>query len=393
MELYRKLPFRGMEDKRFFFHPKPFSGELLSSWLVRIALLHHFSPVTFMNIHFPQLKPDIWSRDIDLYWGTRQDLLEILSYKSRTPIQTLYQCTLNSYEGYLNEQIHSNARNKLITPVINRGRRNKGKALRFCPICLKNDSIPFFRKEWRLSFVTTCLKHKCFLQDCCPQCQSPISIYKLTKGDSLYHCYKCDASYLDCEVEAIPSDSYGMKAQKTFLDILYSGIFHFEGRRYYSLAYFDAMKQLSKLIYNFNLRKGINQRESYHKVHPLPIFDKKPSIYVESISLKEQYLVYSACENALKSFKRANAFCKKNKIRRTEMTHSMEYIPYWYDLIIRQNDYSQYSISLKEAKAALHYMEKNGFMISFRGLSKLTGTIIEKRKRADIAEYMNSLKK
>lgn len=380
-----------MGNKRFFLHPKPLKGELLSSWLVRIALMHRITPVTFMNIHFPFLKPDIWSRDIDLFWGTNPDLLELLSYKSRISTEDLFQSTLNSYEGYLNEKIYANTRNKLITSVINRGRENKGKGLRFCPRCLKNDFIPYFRKEWRLSFVTTCLEHRCFLLDCCPKCQSPINIYKLIKGDSICHCYKCDTSYLNFRSDTVPKDSYGSKAQKKLLKILASGLFTFEDQAYYSLAYFDVLKQMGKLIYNFSLREGINGYESYYKIHPLPTFDKKPLVYVESAPLKEQYLVYSVCEYVLKNFKRANNFCEKNEIGKTKLTHSMEHIPYWYDLIIRQNDHSQYSISLDEAKAALHYLQKSGLPTSLKTLSDLTGTFIEKRKRSDIADYIKFL--
>lgn len=172
-------------------------------------------PVTFMNIHFPQLKPDIWSRDVDLFWGTKPDLMALLSYKSRMPVDTLMQCTLNSYEGFLTEKIYANTRNKLITSIVSRGRESRSKGLRFCPECLKSDTVPYFRKEWRLSFVTTCLEHRSFLQDCCPECKSPLNIYKLTH-DGLCTCYKCNALRTEETPELVPSGSYGMEAQKNF---------------------------------------------------------------------------------------------------------------------------------------------------------------------------------
>ena len=389
MELRRKFRHRGMGNKHFFLHPKPFKGELLSSWLVRIALMHRISPVTFMNIHFPELKPDIWSRDIDLYWGTRPNLIEKLSYKSRIPIKKLMNCTLNSYEGYLDEKIHSNTRNKLITSVVNRGRESQGKGLRFCPICLKNDMIPFFRKEWRLSFVTVCLKHKCFLSDCCPNCKSPVNIYKLIKNDNLSRCYRCDSSYLDAQIEKIPSNSYGMQAQKNLLHVLHSGIFDFERGNYLSLAFFPVLKQITKLIYNFNLRAMALDHESLTSTITLPNFKINPSLYVEDIPIHEQYIIYSASEYLLRNLNSVHLFCKANKIEKGILTHSMEYIPFWFSIIVWENDLSLYSISIREAESAIHYLKKNKIPLSFSSLSKLVGSKIEARRREDIYKVMH----
>lgn len=391
MQLIHKLSFKGMKDKRFFLHPKPIKGELLSSWLVRIALSHRIAPVTFMNIHFPQLKPDIWSRDVDLYWGTRPNLLELLSYKSRVPINELFQCTLISYEGYLNEKIYANTRNKLITPLVNRGREIRSPGLRYCPQCLQEDDVPFFRKEWRLSFVTTCLKHRCFLKDCCPICKSTVNIHKLIQNDNICHCYKCNSSYLDTEIEIVPYNSYGIQAQKKFLKTLNSGLFTFENKLHYSLAYFNALKQMAKVIYNFGIREGINEYEIYHNIHPLPVFDKKPFVFVEDILLREQYIVYSVSEYVLQSLEHINIFCNINKIGKTELIHSIEYVPYWYSCIVQQNDHTKYTISPGEAKSALVYLKKQGYPLSFKYLSKLTGITLEKRKRMDIYKLLNMM--
>jgi hypothetical protein len=381
-----------MEDKRFFLHPVPIQGELLSSWLVRIALMHRTAPVTFMNIHFPELKPDIWSRDIDLFWGTNRNLLKKLSFKSRISEKRLFQCTLQTYEGYLSEKVRTNSSNRFITSLVNRGRESRGKGLRFCPLCLKNDPIPFFRKEWRLSFVTTCHQHQCFLHDRCPKCGLPVNHYKLVEGNSLCNCYACGESYLHAKIETLPIDSYGIMAQIHLLHTLESGIFSFEERFYYSLFYFDGLKQMCKLIYNYSLRKGLEQHETYYKNYTLPSFTKRPSFYIENIPIKEQYLIFSSAEYVLRSLRQMQDFCTKNHIGKTELTHSMPYIPYWYSIIVQQHNHSSYSISLNEAKAALSYLKKYNHIISFQALSKLTGSTIEKRKRGDIAHHIDYLK-
>ena len=93
-------------------------------------------------MHFPEIKPNFWSRDVDVFWGAKSDFLRKLSYKSHLPANILYQMTLQSYTGYLAEKIHINTRNKFITPIKNRGRNSQSEGLRFCPLCLAEDKEP-----------------------------------------------------------------------------------------------------------------------------------------------------------------------------------------------------------------------------------------------------------
>lgn len=168
-------------------------------------------------------------------------------------------------------------------------------------------------------------------------------------------------------------------------------MFEFEGRPYYSPAYFDGLKQMGKIIYNFNMREGIKEHEVFHNVCSLPYFNTRPMVCVEDIPLREQYLVYSASEYVLQNLVHANRFCERNNISRSELTSSMEYIPYWYEQIVHENDYSQYAISLREIENALAYIQNNGISISFNSLSTLTGMKIERRKRKDIARLIDAL--
>lgn len=49
----------------------------------------------------------------------------------------------------------------------------------YCPLCLKEDEEPYYRVDWRLSFVTMCLKHNCLLVNKCPHCKEEINLYRL----------------------------------------------------------------------------------------------------------------------------------------------------------------------------------------------------------------------
>jgi len=293
--------------------------------------------------------------------------------------------TLQSYTGYLSEEVHANTRNKLLVPIVRRGRINKGNGIRFCPRCLEESIEPYFKKQWRLSFVTTCSKHQCFLQNCCPKCHFPVTPYKVKDDQGFCRCHNCDLSLFENNsVTPIPQDSYGAQAQINLLNILHSGIFEFEKESYISLAFFPVLKQIAKLVYNFNLRDTILEHESLASSIKLPDFKEKPSVYVEDIQIQEQYIVYSASEHLLKDLNHVHLFCKANHIGKGILTHSMGYIPFWFTFIIWENNLSSYSISAREAENAIIYLRRNKIPVSFSSLSRLIGSRVEARKRKDI---------
>ncbi|MDP3522526.1 MAG: TniQ family protein [Hydrogenophaga sp.] len=47
---------------------------------------------------------------------------------------------------------------------------------RFCPACLANDRIKYFRVEWRFNCWRWCPLHKCLLLDCCPHCKKRVAL-------------------------------------------------------------------------------------------------------------------------------------------------------------------------------------------------------------------------
>src|SRR5437867_4319159 len=55
------------------------------------------------------------------------------------------------------------------------------RSIRYCPICLKEDTEPYLRIWWRLLLIPICLKHEVFLQTgCCdPVCLHPNPINSL----------------------------------------------------------------------------------------------------------------------------------------------------------------------------------------------------------------------
>ena len=185
--------FLDLSGKPFMLHPKPEDDELLSSWMVRVALAHDTMPWSFYNMHFPEYKNIIFSRDLDV-WAPNE-FINKLARKSGYAAEELYGLTLRSLIGTMLPEFNPSCMNKYFSYIKVRGRSNKLYGQKFCSDCLKEDKTPYFRKEWRLKSVNRCKKHNLQLRDRCPNCGIPISFYRVTKfGIGFSTCWKCNFS-------------------------------------------------------------------------------------------------------------------------------------------------------------------------------------------------------
>jgi len=67
-----------------------------------------------------------------------------------------------------------------------------GKRLRFCGVCLKEDAIAYYRREWRLSFVTVCARHGALLLNKCGGCGRIVDVERVPPdAESLAVCFAC----------------------------------------------------------------------------------------------------------------------------------------------------------------------------------------------------------
>lgn len=181
--------FLDLSQKPFILRPHPQKDELLSSWLVRVSLAHDTRPWSFMNMHFPEYKNIIFSRDVDV-WAP-EDFLQKLVWKSGCTYEQIFELTLRSYIGTLLPKFNPSGCNKYFTYLKNRGRANQLYGQRYCPQCLQEE-VAYFRKKWRLKGSSKCEKHGIELYDRCPQCKAPISIYKFSiYGIGFTKCWKC----------------------------------------------------------------------------------------------------------------------------------------------------------------------------------------------------------
>lgn len=176
-------------------HPQPRSGEILSSWMVRLAFANGFPLHTFYA-NLLGYKQPIWNRDTDRHPSI--GLLNVLVQRTGQPLSTLQAMTLGAYESVLYEQLPmiGNAPWVLPVGVLHRLRRRAG--MQFCPLCLQHDPVPYYRLSWRLALHAMCEHHRCVMQEYCPSCHEPVAYHRHGVGrrreisdQALRHCHRC----------------------------------------------------------------------------------------------------------------------------------------------------------------------------------------------------------
>jgi hypothetical protein len=358
---------------------RPLDDELLSSWLVRVAILHRTMPMTFTNLYLPQTKNKLWSSDLDLQ--ADGELLSRLSVKAAgIPIALLHSMTLGSYEGYLFDQVYGKTgATQFISPLGMRGRRNTLPGLRFCPECLRGDPQPYFRKIWRLSLSTVCPTHCCYLHDRCPHCSTPLTPYIACHNGQMTDCYKCRRSLLPDQAW-LPTVPDGlMDVTKYLLKALDDGIVMIGGSPVYSHLYFRVLHHILQLMMN---RKWGDRLCDGAR----PELSGRLTKMFERMSISDQAKLIERAVWLLNEWpERFVDVCRRQRVLSSALLHDLEVAPFWYwNIVARELYQPERRIADEEIRAAIAYMERRGMLVNQQGLSKLLGVNQVFRKRHQI---------
>ncbi|WP_165922950.1 TniQ family protein [Sulfurirhabdus autotrophica] len=232
----------------------PLPDELLSSWLIRLAWLNAEKLYTFRR-RFWMHPGSPWSRNIDLILP--DDALAYISKMTLITPESLVNHMLKGYLGTLFEDIdpHGNAQGILTSR--RRGQKVFGFGLQLCPDCLRSDTVPYFRRWWKVAYLVTCPIHRRLLIDACPGCQQPLAYHLSDFGKSLLperiptsFCATCEYNWSKKALqrdELIPDAFMGW--QKQILTALETG--WFEDNQIgslYALSFFKGLHTLIRLV-------------------------------------------------------------------------------------------------------------------------------------------------
>lgn len=230
-------------------HPQPLEGELLSSWMIRLAHGNGFKVQTFTALQFGRER-SIWTRDIDHHapaW-----LLERLASVSGQPIDRLEAMTLRAFEGRVFERLNPKGRTRFLLPLSVYHRARRGFGLQYCPGCLAEDSEPYFRLRWRLSLSCVCCTHRVFLRDRCPGCGQAMAAHRADMGSrtgfpharGLWRCAHCQQDLRRSDAYRATADE--VQLQRRLDDAMAAGFVELDGTGpTYSHLFFNGLRILS----------------------------------------------------------------------------------------------------------------------------------------------------
>jgi hypothetical protein len=154
--------------------PRPFEDELLSSWLIRLAHALGYKAETLCRILFGRGHA-LWCRDVDAL--PEQEIHEVLSCVTGVPRERVRATTLTAWIEDLSPPSGQRGSIAWLLPlgIYHRTRRLPG--LMFCPQCLRQGQ-PYFRRTWRLAFVTACRTHGVDLLERCGHCEAVLAPHR-----------------------------------------------------------------------------------------------------------------------------------------------------------------------------------------------------------------------
>lgn len=195
---------------------KPIPGELLSSWIVRLAHGHGMRVKSFCNLALGA-ESRIMRVDVDRF--SPEWLLASLALHTGTRLEVIRRATLRIYEGTLYPEFHvAGCLPWVISVKLSKSARF-GPGLQFCPYCLRTDPIPYFRLHWRVALHTLCEQHQCLLLDRCPNCGACLFIQGVdtslchVESDGICYCHSCDYDLRLAESAAIDDRGSGLLPQ------------------------------------------------------------------------------------------------------------------------------------------------------------------------------------
>jgi hypothetical protein len=357
-------------------HPCRLPDELLSSWIIRIAQAHGLKLHTFTHRAFPNYS--IWNRDID---KTAPDgLIKIISQRTGLSFAEVHLSTLKSLEGYLFETLIS-GNTKWLLPIGIYHRKHKRNGIVTCPLCLAEDTIPYFRRIWRIGFTVVCTKHSVWMIDECPACKNPISFHRndfdhkyIATQKSMNICYSCGFDYTNTEPK-IETDLMFLKFLNNLEKTLYKGYIILDDKIVYSHLYFHVLHQLVKLI-SIN-KHGIKLRQllEFESGFTCDYTPNSKITIVDTLPLFERRHALRLVSRLIKSWPQSFIIaCEKVKLTRSRLEKDMKVIPFWYSHILRSNfDETSYGPSKKELNSIYDYLKSRDQTISKKSLLEITG--------------------
>lgn len=146
----------------FLITPRPQPEESLSSWRQRFGMENGFRLFPLAPGELRRSDPDVAPSDATLKW---------ISRTHGVPIEKLVQMTAAGKFGTTHGKAARGLRRWIVSMQYSR-MANRRFGLPYCPVCLQEDAIPYFRLHWRSCLHSHCPHHGVLYRDVCFRCNT-----------------------------------------------------------------------------------------------------------------------------------------------------------------------------------------------------------------------------
>lgn len=353
----------GLESALWPIHLKPRPGELLSSWMVRFAHGHGYKTEKMCRLLFGR-HHSLWSRDVDRL--APQAVLSKLCEVTGATTEVARQTTLAAFSGYLAEQTPIGGHIPWLIPLHVYHRQRTAPGLMYCPRCLDADDVPFYRRTWRLAFVTACCVHGTLLKDTCPNCSSPVIPHRVDIGRdgirprdlAFTKCWRCNfklntARTVDC------SNDLSILT-KRLEGALNDGFIDWSGNsNLHSVSYFLGLRIIARFIAR---TEGMRDKS------------------IELLPLNQRIVVIQELTQLLEAWPEKFIYkVKYSGYTYSDVVGTRTKLPYWIELAIDELKRSQHpERTSDEINAILQVTDRHG--AKFSSVRKLYGAHISREQ-------------
>ncbi|EKB5073020.1 TniQ family protein [Vibrio cholerae] len=345
----------------------PLPNELFLSWVARLAKENLSEPTSFTQIILP--KTNIWSGCINGYsCRAPHKILAKLTGYAEKEIEALY--TLSFIEKHYVWLKENYCRNYLI-PAKARGFDYKNNWLQFCPKCLHEDELPYYRNHWRIFFLPICVKHLCELHNCCPKCNKPIHFHKLPyHTKSLSHCFNCGFNLSETQFNLIPSNSPLAEYSQRIQAGIDHGWVNINPNIQVMMPLFVAGIWL--ILKAMLTKKGAAKLREELAIPQ--IMYKTSFLKQESMKQQDILLLFTAVAQLLHDWPSSfNKKCEDLKLPKVAFHINESQVPFWLYNELNNINKQPYWPSTNEFKAAAYFLLNNNYQITHANIAEAAG--------------------
>lgn len=367
----------GLTGTRWPAHPHRQADELLSSWFVRTAHANCFKAQSFGSQTFGR-RTFVMTRDLDRC--ATEAHIEALSRHTGSTPDELRNGMLTAYESLIFERHIPFGNTKWILPSTSYVRQRRRYGMQFCPLCLFFDKQPYFRKRWRMAFVTMCDVHGTMLHDRCPACGAPVAF---GRNDHAGNCRSSDiASCWECGFDlrrapahaAVGPDAHAivsMRSLVTFHDLGW----WFQGNEpiSYGPLYFDVLHRLVHFLatrYGKRFLEAIERETGWFvdiaRERTRRGFESKPIAYRHEMLMAVLWLLDEWPHRFVRIAKSVGA-------TQSQINDGYPF-PYWFESVLRlELGNGFYNLSAEEVRSVAAHLEQSGRKVSASAIRHLVG--------------------